>query len=846
MPLVAQRRFTDREEPRRSFLAKLTTPQALDEYRLLTFYGVGGQGKSELFRYFQDSKTDQDDLTFSAWAKKHGPLPEYHIAPWSFHVPENRDPAEALIKLRSALAKAKIDFFHFDLAFSYYLKAASPNLDMNDEYPELFRGDYALFHDAVDIIGAFVPAVSALNILSKHALQLRPKQLRWYQEKGKALEDELKPLDQQELLDKLPIYFGRDLKAALAKSRTSRLVIMFDTYEALWEDKPQQTGLGALEVDGWIRDLVSACPGVLFVFFGRDYLKWAAFSKTRKSRNYEAMLADSQHLLGGLSETDADLFLKNAGIWQAPIRQSIIASSAGLPFYLDLQLETYNIIVEEGDEPSPDDFGGREEKVITRFLRHLNEHHESALYVLAQARQFDATVFELLKDRFLSGSPVSFTQLMKHSFIREDHQQSGQSVMHQLMCDHLLDYLKQEDPDRYELVHRALFEHYDELAKIDDITAITSLQETALVEAAYHKVQADSVGYVDWFEIRKEPFHQAARYSLLIPLCQQAIEIDKHTLGEHHPNYAADLNYFALLLDRLGNYDEAESLLRETNAIIRRALGEQHPNYAAGLNNLALLVAHAGHFEEAKSIYQQAIEISKKTIGERHPDYAARLNNFASLLRRMGRYDEAEPLFRQAIEITKQVIGEQHSGYANRLSGLALLLENTGRYNEAEPLFRQAVEIDKRTLGTLHPDYATGLINLGSILRRMGRYDEAEPLFRQAIEIAKQTTGDKHLGYAIDLNNFALLLEDMGRYDEAEMLYRQAINVCSRTVGEQHPDYAVNLNNFAYFLGARGRLDEAKPLFEAALKVLRSTLGDQHESTKSAMIEFAKLLESEN
>ena len=110
----------------------------------------------------------------------------------------------------------------------------------------------------------------------------------------------------------------------------------------------QQIGLGAHAVDGWVRDLVSACFSVLFVFFSRNALERGNFSKSSKRRNYTAMLESNQHPLSGLSDSHADLFLKKAGIWQPQSREAIIASSAGLPRYLNLQLETYQEIIEEG------------------------------------------------------------------------------------------------------------------------------------------------------------------------------------------------------------------------------------------------------------------------------------------------------------------------------------------------------------------------------------------------------------------------------------------------------------------------------------------------------------------
>lgn len=838
MPLVAQKRFTDREEQRRSFLAKLATPQAPDEYRLLTFYGVGGQGKSELFRYFQNLKTDQDDLTFNAWAKKRGPLPEYHIAPLSFHILENRNPGEALIKLRGALAEAKIDFFHFDLAFSYYLKAASPNLDMKKRYPELFRGDYALFHSAADIVGVFVPAVTVLNALSKQTLQLRPRQLRWYQKTGKALENELKPLDQQELLDKLTIYFGHDLKAALAKPHTPRLVIMLDTYEALWEGKPQQTGLGAQEVDGWIRDLVSACPGVLFVFFGRDYLKWDTFSKPRKSRNYTAMLADSQHLLGGLSEADADLFLKNAGVWQAPIRQAIIASSAGLPFYLDLQLETYNEIIEEGGKPSPSDFGGHEEEVITRFLRHLNDHQENALYVLAQARRFDALLFESLKEKFLSGSPVSFVQLTRHSFIREDQQQPGQFVMHQLMREHLVEYLKREELDRYREVQQALFEYYDDIATVKNFKIITFFQEAALIEALYHKEKFNPKEISDWLSERVKPFSEADRYHLLVSLYEALGAVEKLYLGDRHPDYANTLQILADLLNNIGDSKAAELNSRQAVEITKQAFGEKSIEYAYQLSKLAQLLHAQTRYEEVELLLKDAIEIYRQAQYANHQQLPT-LKALSFLCLITGRSEETEFFLKQTIQVEEEIYGKSDSRIVDSLSNYAFLLQVQGRYEEAMSFHNRIFAVfpaASKLTDIADPEFAVHLKNFGDLVWQVGRHRDAEAVYLRSIEIYKQALGETNQTYAFWLSNLADLFVEVDRYEEAEALYWQVTEIDKQTIGEMSPKYAAHILKLAHICSNVDKKEEAISLSRQAVQIYKTTLGSVSPKTQSAIM----------
>lgn len=863
---AAQKSFTDREEPKRLFLEKLTKPQAADEYRLLTFYGVGGQGKSTLLNHFQDHGVDQAGQTFSVWAKQHSEPPKYKIASVDFKDPVFRaSPAAALMELRHGFVSTGIDFFRFDLAFSHYLGKSLSKPGLEEEYRGLAAKDNSLIFDLISL-GSLIappvgPALSILTTLGRHASKLKPKNRAWYLKEGQQLAYELESLEPQALADRLPRYLGQDLTNALQKPSTPRLVIMMDTHEALWGSNAPTIELGTWHVDDWIRNLVKACPGVLFVIFGRDQLKWQDLNSRsrRRKHDYTAMLGGNQHLIGGFSDANAHLFLKEAGVDQEHIRNVIAKDAEGLPFYLDLQVDTYKTILDEGDEPDPSEFGGTLPEVIDRFLSHLGDHHKDALLVVGQARQLTRPVFELLKQRFFNGSPVDFDPLVKHSFV-EELGESGQYGLHQLMQEHLYEYVKENSPSRFKAIHHVLFEYYDARAAVEDIKAIAPSQEAAFVEAAFHKEQADVTTYGSWFDERQEPFNRAARYPLLLPLYDRAIELDNQIAremdvdqitNEMEDDHTNRLNNLANLLTLTNHYSEAELLCRQIVEIDKYTLGKMHPTHAVHLSNLATVLYKTGSYEEAEWLYRRAIKINEQTLGERHPEQAVHLSNLASLLEQTGSYEEAERLFRRAIEIEgqalndEQTLGEMHSKHAIRLNNLANLLRSTSRqrYEEAEWLLKRAIEIDKHVLGEMHPHYAMLLNNFALLLMDTGRYYEAEPLIQDAIKIGKHVLGEMHSDYAKYLNTFARLLTNTDRYQEAEQFYWQAVKIDEQILGEMHPDYAIHLVNYANLLWNTSRYEEALRLYRQAIETLRVSLGDEHPQTKGVMSNYLWMID---
>ena len=77
---------------------------------------------------------------------------------------------------------------------------------------------------------------------------------------------------------------------------------------------------------------------------------------------------------------------------------------------------------------------------------------------------------------------------------------------------------------------------------------------------------------IDEFEIRSEKashllnrtgyyLTQRGLYLLAEPLYKQALEIRRKVLGEEHPDFATSLWWIAVMEERKGHYDEAETLV---------------------------------------------------------------------------------------------------------------------------------------------------------------------------------------------------------------------------------------------------------------------------------------------
>jgi tetratricopeptide (TPR) repeat protein len=105
---------------------------------------------------------------------------------------------------------------------------------------------------------------------------------------------------------------------------------------------------------------------------------------------------------------------------------------------------------------------------------------------------------------------------------------------------------------------------------------------------------------------------------------EETESIFEELLQKQH--FIADLpSFFArfaqLFLDQK-KYDKAEPLLRKALQLQRESLGNQHPDVDTSIANLAFVCIEAGKLDEAKTLYLEELEILRAKVGEEHPETA--------------------------------------------------------------------------------------------------------------------------------------------------------------------------------------------------------------------------------
>ncbi|MBN2541755.1 tetratricopeptide repeat protein [bacterium] len=809
-----QRKFTDREEFIATFREHFAA-KPREENRILSYYGVGGIGKTTLRKEL--GRILDDKYPNTLWTIL------------DFDTPTHRDEETALFWLRkSFFRKYKIGFPSFEIAYGFLWQKTRPQIPLTKDNCSLID-EGGLLSDVLDVAGD-VPGIDIISAGVRAIVQGQKHIRDWWKKRGQSEIYKLTDMEPREILERLPMYWASDFKDFI-NSRGLSSVMFLDTYEAMWEGERAEAKV--FTRDEWVRELVAQLPEVLWVICGREKLRWG-----ETDPDWDQVI--DQRLVGKLSEKDVNFFLESCGISNAQIKQTINEASKGLPYYLDLAVDTYYQIRDKhSQEPQSEDFAGTPRKVLDRFLRYLDRGEIETLKVLSSLRFFDYEIFEKLVDHFKTGYPITaFEELLRFSFIYK-WDQEGTWAMHELMRSALQEF---QPDDLKARVLEFVFEYYSAKLVGLKIRDVTEQHCDYLTEAYFYgKIIIQEDRFFKWFFTVGRVFSEAARWRVLLPLYEEAVGILEDSRGPGQVNLAFALNNLADLYHHTGKFSESETLYMRALEIFKKQLGEDKTEVALVLEGISNLYESLGKFKEAVPLSQRALEIRENELGGEHPEVANSLINLAKHHFALGRHSEAEPLFERALRIREKNLEPEHPDIAEALNDLGWLYYSEGQYDKAETASRKALEIWETNYGTEHPRVTMALNNLAIIYRKLGKHEEAEPLYKRALEVREKILGSEHPDVAQSLNNIGLLYQEQKRFDEAIEIYNRVLEINRKAFGEEHINIAMTLNNLGLAHTALEQFDRAVSHYKQAIRLFEKLLGSEHPQVAFLLNNLARV-----
>lgn len=278
-----------------------------------------------------------------------------------------------------------------------------------------------------------------------------------------------------------------------------------------------------------------------------------------------------------------------------------------------------------------------------------------------------------------------------------------------------------------------------------------------------------------------------------------------------------------------GEYDKAESSLREALSIRQRHLPPNDALLARTFDKLGVVLNRKGEYEQAETLYRLALRIQREIYSRPDRSLGTTLNNLAVNQFDQGNYDAAELYYREALAVERPLLGDEHPSIAIGLANLGVLLETRGNFAAADSALTEALHIKRETLGNDHYETAFSLTQLGGMLRRKGDHERAETYLREALAIEERVLGPDHRNTAATLNHLGLSLQDRGDYEAAEPLLRRATRIFGERLGESHPFTGITLCHIAHLQHLRGHLQEAESDFDECLSILEASLPPGHD-----------------
>lgn len=813
--IKAEKIFTDREEPRASFWnAYEEIVQDIENFKVLTYYGIGGIGKTTLMSKLAQEMDSKNVKYVSLNFERYESLSKVLIL---------RDFGRKLFQLD----KNQFKFYRFRFAIKRYAEETGQSLEIKNDTSS-FLTNNPLIELGLDLSESIPDMIEKLPIIStiSKAITILDKSREIIKNEidtrnmKKSL-IEIQTLEIQKLLDNLDKYFYEDLSEAMLDAKQP-LVILLDTYEKFADTF---SNIEYISTEKWLKNIVSKPQGILWVIAGREKINWES--------EFEA----EHHLLENLAYRDAKEFLITASVNEELI-DGIYELTSGNPVFLDVCVDRNIELINNGGIPTIKDFGESQTKLIERYAKYMDKDVREMAYLLAYLGKWKTEDILKIKEKtnIVKLSITDYNDFIGHSFVIKDNDTFYMTkIVQKVFFENMPDVLKNEFHKlNYSCIEENIAEGKEEISYVEDVTLLVNefLKGQPSATETYKNKLVDileniSVLY-DKGQLNQELILSSKIYDYYANKDQTYDELK-----------LLAMNRLAIAYKNIGNYTKALDLTEEIYFEREKTLGENHLDTINVLNNLAVLYENIGDNEFALEIIEEVYEKRKNILGENHSDTLNALNNLAALYSNIGNYNKALELRKEIYIKGKGVLGENHPNTLSMLNNLANSYYDIGDYTKALELRKEAYEEEKNILGENHPDTLSMLNNLANSYDDIGDYAKALELSKTVYEKRKDILGENHPNTLRTLNNLAISYENIRDYTKALELIKEAYEKKKDILGENHPDTLCTLDNLASLYGYIEDYTKPIEIFKEVYEKRKKVLGENHPDTLRTLSNLA-------
>lgn len=371
--------------------------------------------------------------------------------------------------------------------------------------------------------------------------------------------------------------------------------------------------------------------------------------------------------------------------------------------------------------------------------------------------------------------------------------------------------------------------------------------EAEAARQALKESEAMSGFLTDLFE-QSDPDRATGSELSALDLLDQGVERLETELQEH-PNIRAQMTRtIGDIYAKLGHYEQAEKLLKESLTLFEQQFGSTHQQRARALSGLGVMKAAAGDLGEARTFFERTLEILEtdqdlepnlmaltvyhlgvldfrkqefteaaerfdracgiweKTGGAKA--YQARCFDALGSIRQVqNRPTEARDYMVRSLRLREEALGPDHLHVAASYESLCILEMELMLLDEAELSCEQALKIRRQALGELHAQSVRASTLMAGVFRLRGDYEQAELLVTRTLDLDLEAGRSRAMAQSWVRLGWVAWLE--GRYEESERRYREAAALSPDSL-EEYPRAATAQQGIGLALWKQGRLDEAE------------------------------------
>lgn len=384
-------------------------------HNILTFYGVGGIGKSALSERLEAWVCGQLRIV-NGW----GPKPQTPVnasVRIDLHESTGRfDAVDALAAIRTQLGKIQKRWATFDLAFATYWNSAHPGELL--PYAGSDNGFAEAVYETIGGVASDLGALAAPVGVGLRSTRSIARAIRLRHDKSRALgaipgyadllgrcADIPNPSDpHEELAGPLATLLAHELSRF--PGTTPLVVVFVDTFERLTAG-PRRLGEIRFNQLAW------SLPNVLFVVTGRNMVDWSEIQRVDLPKSgpqawplLQPGTTDEprQHLIGNLSPSDRlKVIVLGRDHYNLTVPDTVVQelaeASGGLPQYLDLALAiAQSKKLNGGQQLTVDDVRGSVGSLVQAVLNDIPDDEQRAIRAAALFSSFDVDIVAATAD----------------------------------------------------------------------------------------------------------------------------------------------------------------------------------------------------------------------------------------------------------------------------------------------------------------------------------------------------------------------------------------------------------------------------------------------------------------